>query len=192
MNRSRMRRRIFTVPNQLTFLRLGFLPLFLIAVLYARYDWALGLLVVAALTDGMDGLLARTLNQKTAIGAYLDPIADKLLLSGMFATLWLARLIHPWLALAVLGRDLLILLAAAVFYLARLRRDFPPSVWGKASTFIQIVFLCFRLGELNGIPVHFEVVALEWMVAGLVAISTLDYAWRIRAPHPAGGASQPH
>ncbi len=74
--------RIWTVPNQITLLRLGFLPLFLILIVYEHYRWALLILVLAGLSDGIDGLLARKLDQKSAIGAYLDPIADKLLLSS--------------------------------------------------------------------------------------------------------------
>src|ERR1017187_4048972 len=82
-----MNSRILTVPNQLTFLRLGFLPFFIILVLYKHDSWALVILTVAGLTDTFDGLLARTLNQKSALGAYLDPIADKLLLSSSFVIL---------------------------------------------------------------------------------------------------------
>ncbi len=76
--------RILTVPNQLTFLRLAFLPVFLIAIEYERYDLALGILVAAGVSDALDGLLARGLNQRTPLGAYLDPIADKLLLSSSY------------------------------------------------------------------------------------------------------------
>jgi phosphatidylglycerophosphate synthase len=72
-------------------------------------------------------------------------------------------------------------LAAAGFYLLKRRRDFPPSVWGKASTFAQILFICFRIGELDGIAVHAAVIGLEWAVAALVAISTVDYARRVLA-----------
>jgi phosphatidylglycerophosphate synthase len=79
-----MTSRVLTVPNQLTLLRLGFLPFFLISLYYGRYGWALLLLSAAAVTDLLDGLLARRLNQKTELGAYLDPIADKLLLSSSF------------------------------------------------------------------------------------------------------------
>jgi cardiolipin synthase len=82
-----MQGRIWTVPNQITFLRLGFLPLFLILMSYEKYRWALLVLVVAGLSDGIDGVLARTLNQRSALGAYLDPIADKLLLSSSFIIL---------------------------------------------------------------------------------------------------------
>jgi cardiolipin synthase len=179
------------VPNLLTIARILATPYLFWLVWTHSYTEVIWLFIAIGLTDIADGFLARRFHISSRLGAYLDPIADKLLLSGMFATLWLARLIHPWLALVVLGRDLLILFAAAIFYLAKRRRDFPPSVWGKASTFIQIVFLCFRLGELNGIAVHFEVVALEWTVAGLLAISTLDYAWRLRVTPSATGASDP-
>src|SRR6266478_28146 len=79
-----MKGRLWTVPNQITLLRLGFLPLFLILIVYEHYRWALLILVLAGLSDGIDGLLARKLNQKSSIGAYLDPIADKLLLSSSF------------------------------------------------------------------------------------------------------------
>ena len=141
MNASRMRRRIFTVPNQLTFLRLGFLPFYLIAILYSHYDWALALLVVAALTDGLDGLLARTLNQKTAVGAYFDPIADKLLLSSSFVVLALRGKVRWWLAILVLSRDVLLLMTAVVILLVLGYRSFPPSMFGKATTAVQILFV---------------------------------------------------
>src|SRR5260370_7856826 len=79
-----MQGRIWTVPNQITLLRLGFLPIFLILISYEHYRWALALLVLAGLSDGIDGLLARKLNQRSSLGAYLDPIADKLLLFSSF------------------------------------------------------------------------------------------------------------
>jgi cardiolipin synthase len=136
-----MRRRIFTVPNQITFLRLGFLPFYLIAVLYAHYDWALALLVIAALSDGLDGTLARMLNQKSAVGAYVDPIADKLLLSSSFFVLALRGKVRWWLAILVLSRDVLLLTTAVVILLVMGYRSFPPSIFGKATTLVQILFV---------------------------------------------------
>jgi len=82
-----MAARILTVPNQLTFLRLTFIPLFIIAIKYDRWALALGILLLAGFSDGLDGLLARGLNQRTPLGAYLDPIADKLLLSSSYFVL---------------------------------------------------------------------------------------------------------
>src|SRR3979409_2502229 len=104
-----MASRIFTVPNQLTFLRLGFLPFFIFFIPYGGSCTRLGVLIVAALTDALDGWLARSLNQKTALGAYLDPIADKLLLSSSFVVLALNRKISWWLATLALSRDILLL-----------------------------------------------------------------------------------
>ena len=127
-----MASRVFTVPNQLTFLRLGFLPFFIISIHYRRYDMALAILIIAGLTDGLDGLLARSLNQKTALGAYLDPIADKLLLSSSFVMLALNRKISWWLATLVLSRDIILLTSAAVILVVSGYRPFPPSIYGKA------------------------------------------------------------
>jgi cardiolipin synthase len=139
-----MRSRILTVPNQLSFLRLGFLPFFIILILYGRYAWALGVLIVAGITDGLDGLLARRLNQRTTLGALLDPIADKLLLSSSFFVLALQGKLHWWLTILVLSRDVLILTTAAVIILVSGYRPFPPTLYGKATTFAQI-FLVFAV-----------------------------------------------
>src|SRR5579862_4633841 len=140
-----MARRVLTVPNQLTFLRLGFLPLFIITILYRRYAWALAILIFAALTDGLDGLLARTLNQRTPLGAYLDPIADKLLLSSSYFMLAYNAKISWWLAILVIGRDCLLLVACAVILLTVGYRPFPPSLYGKATTFFEILLVVIVL-----------------------------------------------
>jgi cardiolipin synthase len=136
-----MKGRVWTVPNQITLLRLGFIPIFLILISYEEYKWALVILVVAALTDGIDGLLARKLNQRSALGAYLDPIADKLLLSSSFVVLAMAKKVAWWLTLMVLSRDVLLLIVAAVIILISGYRPFPPSIYGKFTTFFQIVFV---------------------------------------------------
>lgn len=133
--------RVWTVPNQITFLRLGFIPLFIILIDYERYGWALIVLIVAGLTDGIDGLLARRLNQKSSLGAILDPIADKLLLSSSFFILALKGKIHWWLTILVLSRDLLLLITAAVIIIAAGYRPFPPSIYGKWTTTLQIVLV---------------------------------------------------
>src|SRR3974390_1995032 len=133
-----MKARIWTVPNQITLLRLGFLPFFLILILYERYDWALMVLVFVALTDAVDGYLARRLHQKSALGAYLDPIADKLLLSSSFIVLAMEKKIAWWLTVLVLSRDVLLLVLAAVILIIQGYRPFPPSLLGKATTFFEI------------------------------------------------------
>ncbi len=169
------------IPNLLTAARILATPYLFWLTWQRAYTPVIWLFIAIGLTDIADGFLARRFQAASRLGGYLDPIADKLLLSGMFLTLLLARLMEPWLAFIVLGRDVLILLAAGGFYLLKRRRDFPPSVWGKASTFAQILFVCFRIGELDGIAVHAAVIGLEWAVAALVAISTADYARRLLA-----------
>src|SRR5580700_2579535 len=126
-----MKNRVLTVPNQLTFLRLAFLPFFIIAIKYDHYALALGILVVAGMSDGLDGLLARQLNQRTPLGAYLDPIADKLLLSSSYFVLALKGKIAWWLTILVLGRDVILLTASAAILVTVCYRPFPPSIWGK-------------------------------------------------------------
>src|SRR5205814_154436 len=136
-----MKGRIWTVPNQITFLRLGFLPVFLMLIAYDRYRWALLVLVVSGLSDGFDGLLARSLNQRSALGAYLDPIADKLLLSSSFVLLAFKKQLAWWLTILVLSRDVLILIVAVVILLVSGYRPFPPSIYGKLTTATEIILV---------------------------------------------------
>src|SRR5215469_8914022 len=104
-----MKGRIWTVPNQITFLRLAFLPFFLILMSYEKYKWALLVLVIAGFSDGIDGLIARKFNQGSALGAYLDPIADNLLLSSSFSALAFKQDLARWLTILLLSGDVLIL-----------------------------------------------------------------------------------
>jgi cardiolipin synthase len=171
--------RVFTVPNQLTFLRLGFLPFFIILVLYQHYRWALAILVLAAVTDGLDGLLARSLNQKTALGAYLDPIADKLLLSSSFVVLALEGQMRWWLTILVLGRDILILVTAAVIFASGAHRSFPPSIYGKITTTVQIL-LVFTVVAAAVFPnpfFHAVRQVLIFVVAGFTVFSGFHYSF---------------
>jgi len=174
-----MQGRIWTVPNQITLLRLGFLPLFLILIVYEHYRWALLILVLAGLSDGIDGLLARKLNQKSAIGAYLDPIADKLLLSSSFVILAMEKKIAWWLTIMVLSRDILLLVVAAVIILISGYRPFPPSLLGKATTFFQIILVFAAvLAAAYANPVVIEMNrVLAYVVAALTVISGFDYSF---------------
>jgi len=173
-----MTSRVFTVPNQLTFLRLGFLPFFIISIHYHRYDIALAVLIIAALTDGLDGLLARSLNQKTALGAYLDPIADKLLLSSSFVVLAFNGNIRWWLATLVLSRDILLLTSAAVILVVAGYRPFPPSIYGKLTTALQIllVFAVVLLAVTEWPWLRFVRMILAYLVAGFTVFSGFHYS----------------
>lgn len=136
---------LLTAPNQLTLLRMMFLPFIVINLVEGHYLWALSLFVLAGLSDGLDGLLARTLHQQTVLGQYLDPIADKLLLSTMFLVLSILHKI-PWkFTVLVFSRDISILSASAVLYAIAGLRDFRPSIFGKANTFAQVAAVFFVL-----------------------------------------------
>jgi cardiolipin synthase len=136
---------LLTAPNQLTLLRMMFLPFIVIKLVEGHYSLALSLFVLAGLSDGLDGLLARTLKQQTVLGQYLDPIADKLLLSTMFLVLSILHKI-PWkFTVLVFSRDISILAASAVLYAIAGLRDFRPSIFGKANTFAQVAAVFFVL-----------------------------------------------
>lgn len=166
-----MNSRVLTVPNQLTFLRLAFLPFFIIFLYYDRFLWAFGLLLLAGLTDALDGMLARRLNQKTALGAFLDPIADKLLLSSSLFTLALKGRIDWWLAILVLSRDVIILATAAVIILVAGYRPFPPTFYGKATTTTQILLVVLVIG--GGIVDSPLLEAIRLVVTFVVAAFTV-------------------
>ncbi len=173
-----MRGRVLTVPNQLTILRLGFLPFFIIFIKYDRYAWALAILIVAAVTDGLDGLLARQLDQKTSLGAYLDPIADKLLLSSSFFVLALKGKINWWLTILVLSRDVLILTTAVVILLVVGYRPFPPSIYGKLTTAVQIllVFAVISAAVFHEPWLDLLRRVFVYLVAGLTVVSGFHYS----------------
>ena len=136
---------VFTAPNQLTLLRMIFVPFIVIDLVDGQYLWALILFVVAGFSDGLDGLLARRLHQQTLLGQYLDPIADKLLLSTMFLVLSILHKI-PWkFTVVVFSRDTSILAASAVLFAIAGLRDFRPSIFGKANTVSQIAAVFFVL-----------------------------------------------
>jgi cardiolipin synthase len=138
-------RQILTAPNQLTLLRMIFLPFIVINLVKHDFKWALALFILAGMSDGLDGLLARTLHQQTLFGQYLDPIADKLLMSTMFLVLSIERMI-PWkYTVVVFSRDISILLISGVLFMIAGLRDFRPSIFGKANTFAQVAAIFFVL-----------------------------------------------
>ena len=137
---------LLTAPNQLTLLRMMFVPFIVIDLVGGHYRWALILFVLAGFSDGLDGLLARTLKQQTVLGQYLDLIAHKLLLSTMFLVLSISSDKIPWkFTVLVFSRDISILAASAVLYAIAGLRYFRPSIFGKANTFAQVAAVFFVL-----------------------------------------------
>ena len=170
---------ILTAPNQLTLLRMVFLPFLVDAILDNNFPLALLLLVLAALTDFLDGLLARLLKQQTMLGQYLDPIADKLLLSTLFVVLSIDHKIPIKFTVFVFTRDIAILIVSAVLYTIAGLRDFRPSIFGKLNTGAQIaaVFLVM-IHEVTPAPVvNWGSRFFLWATVVFTIVSGIHYAF---------------
>jgi len=168
-----------TVPNLLSMLRICLAPFLVAAILEDRYALSLGLFVAAGLTDALDGTFARILNQRTMLGQYLDPVADKLLLSTLFLVLMYKGLIPATVTVLVFGRDVGILLVAAILYAAAGRREFVPSHFGKINTLIQVsAVFAVLLRQLTTARwvVDFRQLALAGTIV-LTIVSGFHYAW---------------
>jgi len=167
-------------PNLLTLLRLLLVPIIIHYIVDGRYLLAGWLFGAAAFTDILDGAVARGLNVSTQVGAYLDPIADKCLLSGVYLALAWAHLVPWWLVAIIFGRDVYILLAVGMFMLFTPVRRFPPSIWGKVSTFVQICTAVIWMARvIFGTRVLAELsTAILWPCVGFTVWSGLDYTWK--------------
>ena len=134
----------FTLANQLTLGRLLLVPVLVLLVIYGYSGWALITFVVAGITDGLDGIIARRSGQLTSLGALLDPMADKLLLVSTFVVLTMPGLdlvnrLPIWLTVLVISRDIVIVVTVAIVNLAVERFTFTPSMLGKVTTFVYIL-----------------------------------------------------
>jgi cardiolipin synthase (CMP-forming) len=168
------------VPNLFTLLRLLLVPFVILAILDGNHGRAMVLFLCAAATDVMDGATARHWGLTTQAGAYLDPIADKCLLSGVFLALAAARLVPRWFVAVIFGRDLYILFAAGFLLWLTPLRSFPPSAWGKASTFVQILTAVVWMAR-NVLPLPvLEALssAILWPCAAFTVWSGIHYTWR--------------
>lgn len=183
-------------PNLLTLLRICLAPFLVTAVLEGHYPFAFVLFLAAGLTDALDGLLARLLKQRSMLGHYLDPVADKLLLSTLFLVLLYKGLMPVAVTVLVFSRDLAIVLVAAILYAAVGRREFHPSIFGKANTLAQITavaaVLLHQLTTAYWVAA-FRMVALDSTIV-LTVVSGLHYAWlvsrRTSAPAANGAAAK--
>lgn len=129
------------IPNSLTLLRILLIPVYVGLLVYERYDEALGILLVAGLTDALDGTIARVANQRTRLGAILDPLADKLLLVSGFLTLSAIHWIPSWVTIVVVSRDLILIAGTLVAQQTGSRVDTSPTFLGKGTTFCQLTYL---------------------------------------------------
>ncbi len=160
-------------------MRLFIIPFLVIAILDGRYQTAFGLFVLAGISDALDGLLARMLRQKTTLGQYLDPIADKLLLSTLFVVLTHVGLIPQYVTVLVFSRDVGILLISTLLYVTNALRDFRPSFFGKLNTLAQIVTLIVVLCQKVFISIDLAALrdGLLRSIAVLAPLSAAQYAW---------------
>ena len=166
-------------PNLLTLTRLFIIPFLVIEILDADYKAAFALFMLAGISDALDGLLARWLRQKTTLGQYLDPIADKLLLSTLFLVLTHVGLMPRYVTVLVFSRDLGILLISTLLFTTGTLRDFRPSLFGKLNTLIQIIALVVVLSEkaFGNIGLGPTREILIRTIAVLAPLSAAQYTW---------------
>jgi cardiolipin synthase len=171
---------VATIPNLLTFLRMALIPVFASLLFYGYSGWALIVFVIAGVSDGIDGFLARKFDQTSELGTILDPIADKLLMTVAFIVLTMPNVLQPqrhlpvpfWVTAAVIGRDVLIITVAGAINIMTGFRGFKPSVWGKLSTFVQVIAVTLILvaavfGYSFYLPTTYVIVVLLAVVSGI-------------------------
>ena len=174
-----------TLANQLTILRIMLIPAFVLFVVYDRLGAALATFVVAGVTDALDGLIARLARQRTSLGAWLDPMADKLLLVTTFIVLTLPGIpltnhLPVWLTVPVISRDVVIVAVVAIVNLAIGPRTFRPSLWGKSATatFIVTSVVVMYFNWLRQTSVLVDL--LIWASLALTVASSADYFVKLR------------
>lgn len=171
---------ILTVPNLLTFMRMALIPVFASLLFYGYSMWALAVFVIAGISDGIDGFLARKFDQESELGTIIDPIADKLLMTTAFIILTMPHVLQPvrhlpvpfWVTAAVIGRDVLILTVAAAINIMTGFRGFRPSWLGKLSTLVQVIAVgMILLAAVTGygfyLPTTYFIVVLLAFASGI-------------------------
>jgi cardiolipin synthase len=174
--------RPITLPNFVTLFRMAIIPFFILAVNDQDFLLALWIFVIAGMTDALDGMLARKLGAHSVVGAYLDPIADKLLLTAAYIALTIpqgqAVVIPLWLAILALFRDFLIMLVALLLYVVEGVQRFPPSILGKLTTLMHVLTVCLVLfANIVELPPLLLTVCFYTSFA-LVILSGFNYIYR--------------
>ena len=177
-----MTNRLLTPSNQITLLRLLFVPVFAILVMDRHYRAALAVLMAAALSDVLDGTVARLLKQESHLGVALDPIADKILMTTAYITLSLRAALPWWLTIIVLSRDVAIIMTALLISLVAGYRPFYPSLIGKACTAAQVATVFAAVCQRAGISyiTHEVVTFFVYLSAALTVASGIHYIFLLR------------
>jgi cardiolipin synthase len=166
-----------SIPNILTVIRILMTPVFVILLLKRLFGHALLVFILAGVSDALDGLIARYFNQRTVLGAYLDPIADKMLLSAAFISLGVLKIIPGWLVVIVISRDILILFGIAIIAFANIPVHIHPSPLSKCTTALQlatvgVTMLALEIKGIEGVlPLFF------WLAAAITILSGLHYIY---------------
>lgn len=168
------------IPNTLTLIRIILVPVFVILLMQDSFSYALLVFVVAGVTDGLDGFLARILKQQTVLGSYLDPLADKALIITAFVALSILDIIPGWLAVIVISRDCIILLGVSVLSLMSVSFEIRPAYVSKATTALQLltVFIVLMSMLMPGYINHMMIVMLFWITAFFTVVSGLNYIFK--------------
>lgn len=172
---------VLNLPNFITLLRIGAIPVFLILLVDERYTEALIVFILAGITDSLDGLLARWLDARTTLGAFIDPLADKLLLVSSFVILAFLGDISRWLAVLVIMRDVIILIGYSVlFFVTGHAIEVRPTIIGKASTFFQLLTVIMALVALHNAAWQIPLLrdTSEILAGATVTVSGLQYLSR--------------
>ncbi len=173
---------VFTVANQLTLLRMLLIPAFIVLIVEGELGWALAVFALAGVTDALDGVIARWSRQRTTLGAWLDPMADKLMLVSAFVVLTLPNLgltnkLPLWLTALVISRDVGIVITVAIVNLAIGRRTFQPSMYGKIATAVYIVTVTMAM-LFNYLGYHSPLVDLcIYASLAITLVSGFHYIW---------------
>lgn len=166
------------VPNSLTILRILLIPVFVGFLIYERYEYSLAVLLLAGITDGLDGTIARVANQRTRLGAYLDPLADKLLLTTGFVTLSVLHLLPSWIAILVVSRDMMLMTGTLLARLIESRVDISPTLLGKGTTLFQLSYLILAV-VLTSRQMDLKLIQpLLYLMVGLTVMSGFHYLYR--------------
>lgn len=168
---------VLNIPNILTLTRILITPLFIICLIRGAYQMALVIFLLAGVTDGLDGLLARLLNQRTRLGAYLDPVADKFLLVSAFVTLAAQQMIPAWLTVVVISRDILIFVGIAILELSRVNYRIQPSMVSKCTTVAQLTTIFLLLLSIQTSVVEHALPPIYGLTTVLSIVSGLHYVY---------------
>jgi cardiolipin synthase len=170
--------RILNIPNTLTIARILIIPVFVTSILYDRYRYALYLFVAAALTDALDGFFARLADQKTPLGTFLDPLADKFLLVSSFVLFAIYGWIPKWLTITVISRDLIVVIGWLLLYMITHSANVEPVLLGKAAIALQLFALAYVLLHINFPAVPALPFSFCLLIAAVTAVSGLQYVYK--------------